>query len=58
MICPKCGEEFDYVPATSRIDGSEICEPCSVKEALDAVGIVDQDEILDVVRKGRESAIK
>ena len=33
-VCPKCGKGYDGYPAMSRIDGSDICTECGVREAL------------------------
>ncbi len=35
-VCPKCGKGYDGYPAMSRIDGSDICPECGVREALEA----------------------
>lgn len=35
-VCPKCGEAYDGYPAISRVDGSDICPKCGVREALEA----------------------
>ena len=35
-VCPKCGKTYAGYPAVSRIDGTEICPECGVREALDA----------------------
>lgn len=39
-ICPKCGNIYFEPPAMSRIDGSDICSQCGVKEALQAAGLM------------------
>ena len=49
-ICSTCGDTFSYPPAQSRIDGKNVCRKCSASEALDAAGIEDQDEILDMIK--------
>ena len=54
MKCSKCGKEFNYPPATSRIDGSEICRICSAEEALDAVGVEDKERILAEIAEREE----
>ena len=33
-----------------RVDGSEICRVCSAKEALDAAGVVEQEEVLAEIK--------
>jgi hypothetical protein len=35
-VCPKCGKGYDGYPAMARIDGSDICTKCGVREALEA----------------------
>ena len=35
-VCPKCGKGYDDYPAMSRIDGTDICPDCGVREALEA----------------------
>ena len=49
-VCSTCGDKFSYPPAQSRIDGKNVCRKCSEKEALDAAGIEEQDEILNMIR--------
>ena len=34
--CPKCGKGHDGYPAMSRIDGSDTCPECGVREANEA----------------------
>ena len=40
----------DFRTTQSRIDGKNVCRKCSASEALDAAGIEDQDEILDMIK--------
>ncbi|MCR5814004.1 MAG: DUF4314 domain-containing protein [Desulfovibrio sp.] len=35
-VCPKCGKGYEGYPAMSRVDGSDICPECGVKEAITA----------------------
>ena len=43
-VCTRCGKEFDYVPALSRADNkSPVCRVCSAAEALEAVGVSDEE---------------
>ena len=43
-VCARCGKEFDYVPALSRVDNrSPVCRICSAAEALEAVGASDEE---------------
>lgn len=35
-VCPKCGKGYEGYPAMSRLDGSDICPECGVREALEA----------------------
>ena len=49
-VCSVCGAVFDYPPAQSCIDRKNVCRKCSASEALDAAGITDQTEILNMIR--------
>ena len=41
--CARCGNEFDYPPALSRVDSRlPVCRPYSALEALEAVGVDEQ----------------
>lgn len=43
-VCMRCGKAFDYPPAVSRADGeSVLCRVCSASEALEAVGISEEE---------------
>jgi len=49
-ICPKCGQTYREHPALSREDNDTlICPDCGTREALDALGI-GQDEQDDIIR--------
>ena len=52
--CPICGRNYSAVPATSRIDGQDICPICGVREGLAAAGITNDE----VIRLVEESEIK
>ena len=43
--CPKCGKEYSGRPALSRTDNkTQICPDCGTIEALDAVGITEEEK--------------
>ena len=50
-ICPKCGQIYTDHPATSRVDGSQICPDCGTREALESIGVgrEEQDKILSII---------
>ena len=51
-VCSRCGKEFDYAPALSRVDNkSFVCRVCGASEALDAAGVKDKESILDQIRE-------
>lgn len=58
--CQKCGKNYKGYPATSRVDGSEICPECGTAEALDiavdagAVSVEDAEEVKSLVSKSRK----
>ena len=46
-ICPKCGKEFERLPALSRIDNKTmICDECGTMEALESLpqGVLSPQE--------------
>ena len=51
--CQKCGRTYTGHPAMSRIDGSPICPDCGIREALDSIGVKqqEQDEILEIIHR-------
>lgn len=49
-ICPKCGKPYRGYPALSRADNATlICPDCGTKEALETLGI-DEDEQKSILR--------
>ncbi len=47
--CPKCGQRYHEVSATSRVDGiTAICPDCGTREALESIGVdaEEQEKIL------------
>ncbi len=51
-VCPKCGKEYNGVPALSREDGSTmICPDCGTREALDSIGVSteEQEKIISII---------
>ena len=53
-ICPKCGKEYNGVPALSRTDNETmICPDCGIRESLETLGlpVSEQDKIHDVIHK-------
>ena len=51
--CPKCGEWYGERPAVSRIDGSDICPDCGIREAMDSMGVdpEEAERVVDVVKR-------
>ena len=52
--CSRCGKEFSYPPALSRIDNSSpVCRVCVAEEAMIAVGASDQmmEQVLAEIRQ-------
>lgn len=46
-ICPSCGKPYAGYPALSRKDNqTSICPDCGIREALEAVGLGDQQETI------------
>ena len=44
-VCPKCGRTYRGHPAISRFDNvTPICPLCGTKEALDSLGISDEEK--------------
>ena len=44
-VCPKCGRTYRGHPAISRVDNvTPICPLCGTKEALDSLGISDEEK--------------
>ncbi len=56
-FCPKCGQTVDCVPAISRVDGSFICSDCGTREALESIGVGndEQNEIIEIIHKAQWS---
>ena len=53
-ICPRCGPEYTGHPALSRLDNETlICPDCGTREALDTLGISqqEQDEIIATIHR-------
>ena len=56
-ICPKCGKPYTGRPALSREDNETlICPDCGVLEALEYLGLSDQEqqEILATIHRYTE----
>ena len=52
--CPRCGKEYKERPALSREDNKTyICPECGTKEALEYMGIDDEEKekILEIIRE-------
>lgn len=44
-VCPKCGKTYRGHPAISRVDNvTAICPLCGTREALDSLGISDEEK--------------
>lgn len=55
-ICPKCGQRYHGIPATSRVDGiTAICPDCGTREALESIGVdaKEQEQILRSIHSCR-----
>ena len=53
-ICPRCGQEYTGHPSLSRLDNETlICPDCGTREALDTLGISqqEQDEIIATIHR-------
>lgn len=48
MICKNCGRNYTAPPATSRVDGSDICPVCGAMESMTGF---PEDMRAEVVRK-------
>ena len=55
--CPKCGQIYTDHPATSRVDGSQICPDCGTREALESIGVgrEEQDKILGIIHRNYQN---
>ena len=52
--CPKCRCVYTEVPALSRVDNETlICTDCSIKEALESIGISkeEQEKIISIIHR-------
>ena len=56
-ICQKCGQIYTDRPATSRVDGSQICPDCGTREALESIGVgrEEQDKILSIIHRNYQN---
>ena len=54
-ICPICGEKYVDLPAISRRDGSEICDECGIREALEDANFTEdnKEEVIKAFRDGK-----
>lgn len=53
-ICPRCGNAYHGAPALSRKDNETlICPDCGTREALESIGVdeQEQDEILAAIHR-------
>ena len=53
-ICPICGQIYHEPPALSRADGkTQICPDCGTREALDSIGVgnEDQEKIINTIHQ-------
>ena len=51
--CAKCGQWFKGRPATSRVDGSDFCPDCGVREAMASMNVdpEETERVLDVIHR-------
>lgn len=53
-VCPLCGQEYEGVPALSRVDNETlICPDCGTRQALESIGISteEREEILAIIHR-------
>lgn len=56
-VCSRCGKEFSYPPALSRVDNSSpVCRICGAEEAMIAAGASEEQmsAVLDEIRRHEE----
>lgn len=56
LTCPKCGKQYTGRPALSREDNSLICPDCGTREALQSIGVSEeeQEKILSAIHRCQE----
>lgn len=55
-VCPMCGKVYRAYPAVSRKDNlTEICPDCGTREALESLGIAEdeREEILGIIHRSQ-----
>ena len=55
-ICPRCGKTYTARPSISREDSTTfICPDCSIREALESIGVCaeDREKILDTIHRSQ-----
>ena len=52
-ICPKCGQSYTEAPAISRVDDTQICPDCGIREALETLGVSkeEQEKIISIIHR-------
>ena len=53
-VCPRCGIEYQGVPALSRTDSQTlICPDCGTRQALESIGISkeEQEKIVSIIHR-------
>ena len=56
-VCSRCGKEFSYPPALSRVDNSSpVCRFCGAEEAMIAAGASEEQmsAVLEEIRRHEE----
>lgn len=56
--CPKCGQRYTEPPALSRSDNETlICPDCGTREALDSIGVSEdeQEKIIQTIHRSTGS---
>jgi hypothetical protein len=55
-VCPKCGKPYRGAPAISRDSTQLICPDCGTREALEGLGLSqeEQDHILGNIHRYQE----
>jgi predicted RNA-binding Zn-ribbon protein involved in translation (DUF1610 family) len=49
LTCPRCGKIYTRYPALSRDGRTLLCPDCGIREALESIGSIGEDEIEHIV---------
>ncbi len=58
-VCPLCGKAYGGRPAFSQRDNSMICPDCGAREALESIGVCEEEreEILAILHGRRRMRV-